>query len=75
MSERRTAPQWVRDLDQREAHAIAFRLLHDQTHSNLTQPQEWLLEVLLADLEYRRSRARWPEHRCSCSICFAPFPD
>lgn len=72
---RRRSPQWVRDLSERELHQVAFRLHHERTEADLSRGQEWLWEALVSELEYRRRRARWPERRCSCELCFAPFPD
>lgn len=70
---RRRSPLWVREMSSRELHAIAFRFNYDRMTDVLSDPQEWLYDALVSELEWRRSRARWPEHRCSCEICWGPF--
>jgi len=69
----RRSPLWVRECDDRELHQIAFRLQHEREVDVLSDAQEWLFDALVSELEYRRSNARWPERRCSCSLCFGPF--
>ena len=69
----RRSPQWVRDLSDREAHQIAFRLQHEREVDVLSDPQEWLWDALISELEHRRRNARWPQRRCSCALCFGPF--
>lgn len=70
---RRRAPLWVRDMSSREIHGICFRLNHERREDVLSDPQEWLWDACVSELEYRRRQARWPDHRCSCELCIDPF--
>jgi len=72
---RRRSPEWVRAMTSREIHAIAFRFNYERKEADLSEQQEWLYDALISELEWRRSHARWPEGRCSCELCFGPFPD
>lgn len=70
---RRRSPGWVRAMSSREIHAVAFRFNWERQESDLSEPQEWLYDALVSELEYRRRNARWPESRCSCELCVNPF--
>jgi hypothetical protein len=70
---RRRSPQWVRDMEDRELHAVAFRLQHERMQAGLTDAQEWLFDALVSELEFRRRRATWPSRKCSCELCIGPF--
>jgi hypothetical protein len=72
---RRRSPRWVRELSDREVHGIAFSLRNQQQQEDLSDPQEWLWEALMSELAYRRRNSSWPDHRCSCELCWEPFPD
>jgi hypothetical protein len=73
MATRRRSPSWVREMSDREVHSIAFRLNYQRQQEDLSGPQEWLYDALVSELAYRRRRARWPERRCSCELCWGPF--
>jgi hypothetical protein len=70
---RRRSPQWVRDMADRELHAVAFRLQHERKEAGLSDAQEWLFDALISELEFRRRRALWPDRKCSCELCIGPF--
>jgi hypothetical protein len=72
---RRRSPQWVRELTDREVHGIAFNLRNTQAQEDLSDAQEWLWDALMSELQWRRRHTDWPHHRCSCELCFEPFPD
>ena len=59
----------------REIHGLAFRLQREGMQEPLTEPQEWLWESLMHELEWRRRNTRWPQKRCSCELCWDPFED
>lgn len=75
MARARHAPLWVQDLDIRQVHAIAFKLNAERTTAELSDAQEWLFDLLVDDLDYRRRNTTWPERRCSCSLCWNPFEE
>lgn len=66
----RLAPGWVQSMPDRELHSVAGRLLRESRDADLSDRQDWLLDRLLGDLQWRRSKAlwdrRWP---CSCWLC------
>lgn len=68
---RRRSPGWVRALESRNLHALAFRLRWEYQDRGLSGPQEWLLDACISELEYRRRRAlrchSWSV--CSCELC------
>lgn len=72
---RRRSPQWVRDLDSRVLHAMAFRFNADRQSEDLSDAQEWLYDALISELEYRHRRATNIRDRCSCELCLPPFTD
>lgn len=69
----RRAPLWVREMPSREAHAILGRFDRDRMTQDLTRRQEWLYDVLVEDLEWRRVNTPDPWSVCSCKYCLAPF--
>jgi hypothetical protein len=69
----RAAPLWLRQTPSPEVHAIVGRFCRLQRTQDLTPGQEWLLEQCLADLAFRRRRARPAWRACSCQYCFSPF--
>lgn len=72
---RRRSPGWVRALEDRVVHAMAFRLMRESETRDLTGPQEWLWGSLISELEYRHRQVRPGVLRCSCALCVPPFPD
>lgn len=69
----RYAPAWVREMPDREAHALAGRLVRESRAADLTHRQDWLLDRLLHDLRWRRSEdLRLRAFPCSCWLCIPP---
>lgn len=66
----RCAPGWIQAMPDRELHSVAGRLLRESRTDDLSKGQDWLLDRLLDDLEWRRRVALrkrgWP---CSCWLC------
>lgn len=75
MDTRRRSPGWVRQLPDKDVHAIAMRFLAQQAHEDLTENQEWLWRALVSELEYRRRQTRPFWKQCSCELCIPPFED
>lgn len=69
----RHAPLWVRELTERNLHALCGHLARTEESQDLTASQVWLYEHCLDDLEWRRKHTFPVWHRCSCRFCFAPF--
>lgn len=69
----RRAPYWVRSMPDRELHSMTGRLLREGRQEDLSSGQDWLIDVALADLAWRRREALrlrlWP---CSCWLCMPP---
>lgn len=72
---RRRSPQWVRDLDSRVIHSIAWRFNQERVSADLTEAQEWLWSALISELEYRNRSALHVFQRCSCELCIPPFEE
>lgn len=70
---RRRSPLWVREMSDRELHAIGFRFNHDRQGQDLTDRQEWLWDRVINELEHRRRTCRPSWMACSCELCFSPF--
>lgn len=68
---RRRSPLWVREMDRRQLHGLTWRLLDGWRRGELSDAQEWLLGACESELAYRWRRARWPEPRCTCELCFS----
>lgn len=66
---------WVREMSSRDVHAILGRFDRERTSADLTDRQEWLYDQCVAELEYRRRRARPIWSSCSCRYCIPPFTD
>lgn len=67
---RRTAPFWVRELDDRTCHALTGRLLRESHTQDLSERQDWLLDRCLDELAFRRAAAvRDRQIACTCSLC------
>lgn len=69
----RRAPLWIQAMEDREVHATAGRLVRETRSADLSDPQDWLLDRLLEDLQWRRRAAlrlrQWP---CTCWLCVPP---
>lgn len=50
------------------------RFAREREHLDLTEPQEWLWDALISELEYRHRTTRPAIARCSCQYCVPPFP-
>lgn len=70
---RRRSPLWVRRLDDRVVHALAFRLNSQRTSEDLSEAQEWLFDACVSELEYRHRQSGPGRLRCSCALCLPPF--
>lgn len=75
MDVRRRSPGWVRAYHDRALHGLAFRLIREQRTRDLSAHQEWLLDAIISELEYRRRHSPRPAWACSCSLCVPPFPE
>lgn len=72
---RRRSPGWVRQMNQRQIHALAFRLQRETLEGVIhTDAQNWLWGCLISELEYRNRHARGPD-RCWCPLCVPPDLD
>jgi hypothetical protein len=73
---RRRSPGWVRARDGREVHALAFRLRYRFWTGVSSAAEDWLLDAVISELEYRHRRAlRYdPRSACCCEFCVEPFP-
>lgn len=74
MAIRRTAPGWVRSMDQVSLHGLAGKLRREWWAGEASQRQDWLLEQVLAELEWRSARPGRGFRRCVCELCMPPFP-
>lgn len=65
---RSIVPTWVRRLELQELHGLAGHLRRQLWHGAFTDRQDWLLDRVFTELEYRH---RHPETftRCSCEFC------
>lgn len=51
-------------------HALCGRLLREQTETDLTERQDWLVDRLLDELAWRRARALSLRLMpCTCAMC------
>ena len=73
MRRNRHAPTWVQDLSSQEAHSIVGSFDRQRCEKDLTDRQEWLYDVIVADLEWRRANTYPVWRSCSCRYCVAPF--
>jgi len=64
---------WVRESSSRDVHAILGRFDRERVSADLSEAQEWLYDQCVAELEYRRRRARPIWSSCSCRYCVPPF--
>lgn len=68
---RRRSPGWVRSMESRNVHALAFRLRNRFMVEGISSAEEWLLDACISELEYRRRRAlrarSWSA--CACELC------
>jgi len=48
----------------------------ERAQQDLSEHQEWLYDVIIAELEWRwrQDIRQAPWHACSCALCFSPFP-
>lgn len=72
---RRRSPGWVRALDQRQLHGLAFKLRRLASTEGLSDRQEWLWDACVSELEYRWRRDVGSVWLCACELCIPPFPD
>lgn len=70
---RRRSPGWVRAMPSRPIHGILGKFQRSRTSEDLSEPQEWLWDVLISELEYRHRRTRPVSARCCCDFCLPPF--
>ena len=70
---RRATPRWIQDLTGRELHGIVGKFDRDRVSADLSDRQEWLYDVIVAELEWRRANTRPVWRSCSCRYCVAPF--
>jgi len=55
-------------------HAMAFRFQRMWWEGTLSERQEWLWERICAELRRRRRATRPIWRRCTCAMCFDPWP-
>lgn len=74
---RRRSPGWVRALPLSGVHGLALKLRRKFWEGESTSREDWLLEGVLSELEYRHRAAlrRGPERPCCCELCLGPFFD
>lgn len=71
---RRRSPGWVRALDDRQLHAVTLRMQYAFWENQSSEQQEWLFDVCVSELEYRRRyRSGHGGVICSCELCLPPF--
>lgn len=70
---RRRSPAWLRRRSRDELHAMAHYLLRYQEGADLSEPQEWLWDALISELEYRWRNTKPAWRRCPCGLCHPPF--
>lgn len=68
---RRRSPKRVREMDQRNLHALCHSLIRQFHTQKVSDAQIWLMDCCISELEYRARRARrrgwaWP---CRCELC------
>lgn len=68
---RRRSPGHVRQMDRDALHSLTRRLLREQFDRGISRGQDWLLNALISELEYRHRReSRGTEVRaCLCDLC------
>ena len=68
---RRRSPGFVRQWTNKDLHAVAMRFSHDRQVQVLSDQQEWLWDMIVNELEYRRRAAirKAPLSACSCWLC------
>lgn len=71
---RRRSPLKTAALSSAALHGIAGSLRKQQYQRDLSSAQEWLWDVVLAELETRHRRTRGTLQCCCCDLCRAPFP-
>lgn len=70
---RRRSPLWVREATTRALHGIALKMNHGRTLFELSDPQEWLWDAIISELEWRNAHPLEFGLRCSCYLCVSPF--
>jgi len=66
---------WVREMDSRTVHKLAYRLWRLWSHEGISDKEEWLLEACISELEYRQRNRQQGWRLCGCQFCCTPFPD
>jgi hypothetical protein len=56
-------------------HAVACSLRAKWIQGEMSQGQEFLWNLCVAELEQRRREEPHPLRRCSCELCCSPFDD
>jgi hypothetical protein len=74
---RRRSPGWVRVLDDAACHGLALKLRRRFWEGKSTSAEDWLLDQVISELEYRRRKATREQARwaCCCELCLPPFLD
>jgi hypothetical protein len=65
----------LREATSQELHGLAGRFMKHQMNEDLSDGQDWLYGRVICELERRARREPRAWKRCTCSLCWSPFPD